>query len=234
MTRLTDYHAHVVYATREAGHAFLVQQFELMNEPFVGNPDVSVIERDILSIGDAREIRRLAQERPLGAGNRYIIVEALGIGHEAQEALLKALEEPGERVILVLVVSPTEHLRPTVRSRVREHWVSDTDERDYTEAREFLTSPLPKRFEYITKLLDDNGEESGEASVHEKTLQFIDALEAVLFERISKDVAQLLPGLIHDAFDALHQARTLLSGRGPMRKLILEYIACAVPAHDEL
>jgi DNA polymerase-3 subunit delta' len=57
--------------------------------------------------------------RPLEGGWRAVIVrEADRLGHEAQNALLKTLEEPGADVLIVLESSSPDDLLPTVKSRL--------------------------------------------------------------------------------------------------------------------
>ncbi len=61
--------------------------------------------------------------RPLEGGWRAVVVrEADRLGNEAQNALLKTLEEPGGDVLIVLESSSPDDLLPTVRSRLVPVW----------------------------------------------------------------------------------------------------------------
>jgi len=61
--------------------------------------------------------------RPLEGGWRAVILrEADRMGNEAQNALLKTLEEPGGDVLIVLESSSPDDLLPTVRSRLVPVW----------------------------------------------------------------------------------------------------------------
>ncbi|MFH0963034.1 MAG: DNA polymerase III subunit delta' [Planctomycetota bacterium] len=58
--------------------------------------------------------------KAMGAGMRVYILEGAELmNDEAQNRMLKALEEPGEGTVLILVTTRPERLRPTVRSRVQ-------------------------------------------------------------------------------------------------------------------
>lgn len=51
------------------------------------------------------------------ASKVFIVDEAHLLGREAQDTMLKTLEEPGPGVVLILVTSSEDQLRPTIRSR---------------------------------------------------------------------------------------------------------------------
>src|SRR5205823_352654 len=71
------------------------------------------------SIAEAREITALLTRKPYQSKKITIIFEADNLSHEAQNALLKTLEEPDPADIYILSHDP-EKLLPTVRSRCLE------------------------------------------------------------------------------------------------------------------
>jgi DNA polymerase-3 subunit delta' len=58
------------------------------------------------------------------AGKVFIIDEAHLLNHAGQNALLKILEEPPQRVVLILVTSSEDELLPTIRSRSQRVYFS--------------------------------------------------------------------------------------------------------------
>lgn len=71
------------------------------------------------SDGPAQTIEQFLSLRALEGGWRVVLVrEADRLVEEAQNALLKTLEEPGDAALLVLVTARPERLLPTIRSRV--------------------------------------------------------------------------------------------------------------------
>lgn len=71
-----------------------------------------------ISIGQIREIEaRLARKSFEGRGHGEIVVDAHLMGREAANALLKTLEEPPRRTLIVLTTSHLSGVLPTVRSR---------------------------------------------------------------------------------------------------------------------
>ena len=87
------------------------------------HPDVVVVEPGDLgtiSIEAVREVIDRANYRPFEGRRRVVIVdEADALMPQAQNALLKTLEEPPSASVFVLVSSMADALLPTVRSRCR-------------------------------------------------------------------------------------------------------------------
>jgi len=88
------------------------------------HPDLLLLERATgklsLGVGDVREGLAQLNTLPYEGGYRvWIITDAEKLTDEAQNALLKTLEEPPRRTLIVLVASQESALLPTVLSRCR-------------------------------------------------------------------------------------------------------------------
>ena len=84
------------------------------------NPDFSIIEPDgnVLKIDQVREMQKKVQEKPIISKRKvYIINDADKMKSEAQNALLKTLEEPPEFVTIILVGENENAFLPTIKSR---------------------------------------------------------------------------------------------------------------------
>lgn len=86
------------------------------------HPDVTLVERPEdkteIIVAQAREIIRQVGYRPFEGRSRVVIVDpADELGSDAQDALLKTLEEPPPRNVFVLVTARPSLLLTTVRSR---------------------------------------------------------------------------------------------------------------------
>lgn len=90
------------------------------------HPDVRIWAREegklSLGIGEMRELIDQSATHNYEAQYRVnIIDEAHTLTEEAQNALLKTLEEPNARQLLVMITQRAEALIPTIRSRCRSH-----------------------------------------------------------------------------------------------------------------
>jgi DNA polymerase-3 subunit delta' len=88
------------------------------------HPDLTLIvptsegHQPQIKIGQIRELRRLTEYPPLGGGWRVVVIKpAEAMNDEAANALLKTLEEPPDRHLLVLTAQVEADLLPTVVSR---------------------------------------------------------------------------------------------------------------------
>jgi len=92
------------------------------------HPDILVIERvgedgkprKVIPVDDARRLAEFFSKSPASAPHRVAIVDAADdLNINAANALLKTLEEPPERGILLMISHSPGRLLPTIRSRCR-------------------------------------------------------------------------------------------------------------------
>ncbi|MBA2440984.1 MAG: hypothetical protein H0V53_01060 [Rubrobacter sp.] len=85
------------------------------------HPDLSEIEPEgaFTTIGQVRELVRLASGRPFEGARRLFVLEADTLNVQAANALLKTLESPEGEAVFVLLALSEEGVLPTVVSRSR-------------------------------------------------------------------------------------------------------------------
>jgi DNA polymerase III subunit delta' len=103
-----------------------------------GHPDLLVVERGYdrrgrlrseIVVGDVRTISSFLRLTPAEGGWRVVIVDgADAMNRSASNAVLKILEEPPRRAVLLLVADNPGRLLPTVRSRCRRLALRPLDE----------------------------------------------------------------------------------------------------------
>lgn len=83
------------------------------------HPDLTMVEPEgrFTTIGQVREVVRLATSRPFEGARRVFILRANTLNVQAANALLKTLEEPEGEAIFLLVAVSLESVLPTVVSR---------------------------------------------------------------------------------------------------------------------
>lgn len=86
--------------------------------------DVRLLDYGTMNIAHARELIREASLRPIENDIRVFVVMAQKILREAQNALLKLLEEPNNQTLFYFIIPKEEVLIPTLRSRFH---LLDTD-----------------------------------------------------------------------------------------------------------
>ena len=125
------------------------------------HPDLLYFPDDSkLGIAEARIIKKHFSLKPYSAKGRGVVLEdATNLTIEAQNALLKTLEEPPSEAILILGAPSDAKFLPTILSRcqiIRVQGIGDrAQEENYTEDIEkLISSSNEERFEYIEKLKD--------------------------------------------------------------------------------
>lgn len=84
------------------------------------NPDFSIIEPDgnSIKIDQIRELTKKVYEKPVISHRKvYIINDSDYMTKEAQNSLLKTLEEPPKYVTIILITSNENLFLPTIKSR---------------------------------------------------------------------------------------------------------------------
>ncbi len=103
------------------------------------NPDFFVIEPDgnAIKIDQIRNMQRGVQEKPIISRSKvYIIDNADFMTKEAQNALLKTLEEPPEFVTIILIGENENEFLATIKSRcmiIHFNSISDSDMEKYLQ-----------------------------------------------------------------------------------------------------
>lgn len=117
------------------------------------SPDIFYISptKQSISIDEVRKLKKHIFQKPVHLNSKIIIFkEAHKLTTEAQNALLKILEEPPANVIIILEAHNKENLLLTVRSRLilvdskREYETSQTDL--------YLTQTLPELLKALPKI----------------------------------------------------------------------------------
>jgi DNA polymerase III subunit delta' len=85
------------------------------------HPDLSEVEPEgvFTTIGQVREVVRLAASRPFEGARRVFILQADTLNVQAANALLKTLEEPEGEAVFVLLAASREGVLPTILSRAQ-------------------------------------------------------------------------------------------------------------------
>ena len=157
-------------------------------------------------------------------------MEVFSFNMESSNALLKTLEEPGDKIHFFIIVSSVESVIPTLRSRLTVIDVSsgkeDLEKELIEIGRKFLAALPNKRLEMVKKLSAKSGEENellSESSANkQKAVQFLNALEFLLHLDIECPSGCM-------ALEELSRSRQFISDQCASAKIILEHLALALP-----
>lgn len=238
-----SHHAYLLIGNSQASESLLTLLEKEYGIETQGNPDFYVRNYETFTIDDSREIKALHNTRPVGGKQKNLnkksdkkvdtldfsekkifVLTMNGITVEAQNSLLKLLEEPAEYAHFFLIVPSAHLLLPTVKSRMttidgsrlKVQKTSDDDLRK--EAEVFIKSNKTKRIDFIKKLVEDISKEK-------KTKQYAIDLLNVLEEIIYKEKGIKEEKL---SLEAIEMARNYLNDRAPSVKMLMEYVALQI------
>ncbi|MBI5003600.1 hypothetical protein HZC00_00690 [Candidatus Kaiserbacteria bacterium] len=196
-----------------------------------GNPDVYIRMYGQFGIDDAHDLTARAVGRATGARGRTFVISASGMTTEAQNALLKTIEDPpGDARFFFIIPSP-ETLLATVRSRAQMHSFDDTDQADGEAARNaaaFLAALPAQRLDLLKPLLekgDDDPSRRGGAEAGKRDVGAMIAFLSSLEVALSSFPHQKSREGLH----AIYHARKYMGDKGALVKPLLESVALLCP-----
>lgn len=206
-----QHHAYLLIGEREGQEAHIESLFASIGMVPLGNPDVYVYELDVFSVDHAREVGQRAIEKAFGE-RKVFIIKAQKFTPEAQNALLKTLEDPVPNTHFIITARETLMFLPTLLSRMHAVQVGGEAEGE-NEAKRFLKKSLKQRIDFAKKFADDKERGAGALA------EFLDNLLLVLKE----------DGAGADKLKKVLDIRTYARDSAAMPRLILEHLALTLP-----
>jgi DNA polymerase III delta prime subunit len=197
----------------------ILEMLEREGEAARGSADLYARTYAHFGIDEAREIRERAASGGV-SGRRVFVLAMPGMTGEAQNALLKTLEEPAGDALFFFLMPFPETLLPTFRSRAQ--LLSPTT---VAEAKAgsidtslFLQSSPAERLKLLEPLLEKSEDDRRDMGA---IITFLSSLERTLGER-PKDAA------VRRGLEALYRARAYIGDKGALVKPLLEQVALLV------
>jgi hypothetical protein len=162
---------------------------ELFNFPS-GHPDVFIHNADMFGVEDAGVLVSKNSQNSVLGNEKIIIATLRSISHQAQNSLLKTLEEPSSGTYIFLISPSSSIFLPTIRSRVHvlEGLLGDNISEKKAEgssdeliaikkiAKKFVESEIPDRLEIVKKIMADR---SGELIDDRYVYDFVKEVEVL-------------------------------------------------------
>lgn len=186
----------------------------VLKMPTKGNPDFYYSEYKTFGINEGRALQNLAAQKAI-TKRQVFVVTFITMTREAQNAMLKILEEPTRNTHFFLVTSNAEVLLSTLRSRlfiVRAIQKDDTGQR----AEQFLAADPKQRLELIKNIIDNKD--------RSKALALLNQIEITLYQTLTKERTGNTARILQE----IGEVKKYLYDRGSSIKMILEHAALIV------
>jgi len=185
----------------------------------VANPNLYTHITSAFGIDDSRKISSQSQKTAVGSHNRKIFIVGFStITIEAQNALLKTLEEPSEGTIIFLLVQNHDKLLPTIMSR-SQLLKGDVVESYVDLVGEFCLANFLEREKIYTQFLGDTKKSipPNKAGAY----QFIAEVLSVIVDKKPENMTEL--------YRDIEQMQGYVTNRSSSLKYIFEYISLRLP-----
>lgn len=162
------------------------------------HPDLHVLNSENKAIGIAtiKELIDWAAKKPFQAEHKLaIILNSESLTPEAQNSLLKTLEEPSPNTLICLVTSNPASLLNTILSRgkltfLQDEYNLDLDPKQQSRVAEFITGNMITKLAIVDQISSEENRKFA--------LEFIEALARELIARRIKFASAKLNGLLEN------------------------------------
>jgi len=190
------------------------------------SPDIICQNYESFTIKDSHEIKDWHSRLGVTNGKKVCIIATKFINREAEQALLKIIEEPAVNTHFFIIVPDASKLQETIISRV--HVVKTNqlqDEKINKEVSLFIKSKPTERIEIVAKIIKENKSEENSGQLRSYATSFVNEIESFFYKRFKdnktdKNIIFIL--------NELQKSRDYLSTPGASVKMILEHIAVVI------
>jgi len=203
------HHAYLLIGHPEEGMSVIREFLSSHSYSVEGNPDFYEALHDVFSIQESRNLKEKAYLSPIRDACRVIVMGIWSITEEAQNALLKIVEEPSYSVRLFFVFPRKDLLIPTLASRLYE--IGSCAITNTSQDSQFFMSLQPaERISLVASIIDSKNE----SEIH----SFLSQLERIYYEQGDEKACV-------EIWDAIK----MMSSHTVSSKLILEGLALSLP-----
>ena len=189
------------------------------------NSDIYIRESSSFGIDEARELRSRASLRALN-GRRVFIVVAAAMTTEAQNALLKTIEEAVGNTLFFFIVPAPHMLLPTIRSRAQILDLGRSVHVGLVDPKKFLNADPAQRLLLLKPLLEKGDTEGGRRDIG-AVITFLSSLESTMEHVQAREIG--LGSTRGEGLEAIYRARKYIGDKGALMKPLLEQVALLLP-----
>lgn len=192
------------------------------------NPDFQLIEPNEgkVKIEQIREMQKKIAEKPIISNKKvYIIDNADTMTTEAQNCLLKTLEEPPQYITIILICSNEDNLLSTIKSRcTRMHF----DSIDIEEIKEYIKQNYAEQ-EISENIIELSQGSIGKAIKLNQNKKIYENIENILLGMKNKDLIEIIQ-MSEEIYNAKEEINLILDYINVMllklSKQNIKYIRC--------
>jgi DNA polymerase III delta prime subunit len=220
------YHSYVVEGDPEATGNLLLEFLKVRKEIEEESPDVLFQIYESFSMDSASGIKNWHSKKGIGKGKKICIIATKFINREAEQTLLKIIEEPTNNTHIFIVIPDSSVLLSTILSRVHVVKTKQQSDKDLQKlAATFVLSSTKVRIDEVAKIIKENKDEESSGQLRFYATTFVNELENIFYQKFKKNRTDKKTQFI---LSELQKARGYLSTPGAAVKMILEHLALMI------
>ncbi len=194
------------------------------------NPDILIHEYGFFSVEDARTIRAKVMTTPIAGDTKAVILIIGRIYNDAQNVLLKLLEEPAKDTVIIIYVPFEAMLLPTVRSRVLPlpkctEYIGKQYTVDISEdVKKFIDASSDKR-SLIIKKFTLGKDVSDRRELRDKAIHLLNGIEIVIYDKYHKEKNKTISKKLRSILADIEELRGYLYDKASPIRMILEHLS---------
>ena len=220
------YHSYVIEGEPKTTAEELLKFLEVHIGKDFNNEDLFFHIYESFAMDDSREIKDWHSKLGVMNGKKVCIIATKFINREAEQTLLKIIEEPAEDTHFFIIVPDASLLSATILSRVHIVKIEQKSDKDIKkEVVNFIACNKTKRIDSVALIIKNNKDEENSGQLRYYATSFVTELEAIFYEKFKKDKNNKETIFI---LEELQKSRNYLSTPGASVKMILEHLALVI------
>lgn len=220
------YHSYVIEGDRDTAVKDLLSFLEARGDIETGSPDTLCQVYESFTMNDSEQIKDWHSKSGITEGKRICIIATKFINREAEQTLLKIIEEPRENTHFFIIIPDSSVLLPTIISRVHVIKTEQQIDKDIIkEVLSFLSSSPKVRIDIVALIIKNNKDEENSGQLRYYATSFVNEIENIFYQKFKKDKNDKNTIFI---LEELQKARGYLSTPGASVKMILEHLALVI------
>jgi DNA polymerase III delta prime subunit len=223
------YHSYVVEGEPNTTAGELLKFLEVRGIAERQSPDVLYQVYESFTMDDSSQIREWHSQLGIGKNKRVCIIATKFINREAEQTLLKIIEEPALNTHFFIIVPDSGALLGTILSRVHIIKTEISNRSDVIDLKkivsEFIKSNPGERIKKVAVIIDENKDKENSGQLRYYATSFVNEVESIYHQKFTKDKNN---AQIKFALTELQKSREYLSTPGASVKMILEHLALVI------
>lgn len=220
------YHSYVIEGEPNKTAIELLKFLEIRGEIESQSPDTLCRVYKSFTMDDSGEIKDWHSRLGISKSKKVCIIATKFINREAEQALLKIIEEPATNTHFFIIIPDASLLSDTILSRVHVVKIKQSNNKDIQqEALSFITASPKDRIDKVALIIKKNKDEENSGQLRYYATSFVNELENIIYQKFKKDRNN---EKIKFILEELQKSREYLSTPGASVKMILEHLALVI------